>query len=189
MPEFHRILRPGGRLSIAEPIIRDDAFEASSLKKIVDALPAESGDNFFHLLHRGKASQYPGTEEKISASPITSYSERDLVRFALDAGFAKIHMEFHIDVRPSTITSWEVFLRWSPHPWASPLGDILSKQFTAEERLFFEQVFRPQVEGHQLVTAERSAPLTLPRRSLCDELKVAFDTSHPRSRTVAHTVR
>jgi ubiquinone/menaquinone biosynthesis C-methylase UbiE len=158
--EFHRILRPGGRLSISEPIMLDDAFEASSLRQIVEALQTGSEDNFFHLLHRWKAAQFPDTEDEISASPIANYSERDLVRFALDAGFAEIHMEFHIDVRPAAVTSWNALLGSPPHPWAQPLGDILARQFTAQERRFFEEVLRPQVESRQLVTAERTAYLT-----------------------------
>ncbi|MFM0043021.1 class I SAM-dependent methyltransferase [Paraburkholderia sediminicola] len=158
--EFHRILRPGGRLSIAEPIMRDDAIEASSLRKIVEGLPEKAGDNFFHLLHRWKSAQFPDTEEKISASPIANYGERDLVRFALDAGFADIHMEFHIDVRRAAVTSWDVLLGSSPHPWAPRLGDILATQFTVDERLFFEQILRPQVEGRRMVMAERTAYLT-----------------------------
>ncbi|NPT61779.1 class I SAM-dependent methyltransferase [Paraburkholderia elongata] len=157
--EFHRILKPGGRISISEPIMRDDAIEASSLRQIVEGLPEKAGDNFFHLLHRWKAAQFPDTEEKISASPIANYGERDLVRFALDAGFTDVHMEFHIDVRPA-ITSWDVLLGSSPHPWAPRLGDILANQFTADERLFFEQIFRPQVEGGRLATADRTAYLT-----------------------------
>ena len=160
MREFHRILKPGGRLSIAEPILRDDAIEASSLRKIVEGLPDKAGDNFFHLLHRWKSAQFPDTEEKILASPIANYSERDLVRFALDAGFAEVHMEFHIDIRPAAITSWDVLLGSSPHPWAPRLGDVLANQFTVDERLFFEQILRPQVEGRRLVTAERTAYLT-----------------------------
>jgi arsenite methyltransferase len=157
--EFHRILRPGGRISIAEPIFRDDAFEASSLKKFADSLPPEE-DRFFRLLHRWKAAQFPDTEEKISGSPIANYSERDLVRFALDTGFAEIHMELHIDVRPSMVTSWEGLLGSSPHPGAPPLGVIFSEQFTAEDREFFEQIFRPRVEARQLVTVDRTAYLT-----------------------------
>ncbi|WP_165848030.1 class I SAM-dependent methyltransferase [Paraburkholderia lacunae] len=75
MREFHRILRPGGRISIAEPVLRDDAFEASSLKIFVDALPPESEDLFFRLLHRWKAAHFPDTEDKIAANPLTNYSE------------------------------------------------------------------------------------------------------------------
>lgn len=159
MREFYRVLRPGGRLSIAEPIMRDDAIEASSLRQLVEGLPENAGDNFFHLLHRWKAAQFPDTEEKISASPISNYGERDLVRLALDVGFTDVHMEFHIDVRPA-VASWEVLLGSSPHPWAPRLSDVLAKQFTADERLFFEAILRPQVEGGRMVTAERTAYLT-----------------------------
>jgi len=158
--ECYRILKPGGRLSIAEPIMRDDAIEASSLRQWVEGQPDTVGDNFFHLLHRWKSAQFPDTEAKIAASPIANYGERDLVRFALDAGFVNVHMEFHIDVRPSEVTSWEVLLDTSPHPWAPRLGDILANQFTADERRFFEQILRPQIEGRQLVTAERTAYMT-----------------------------
>ncbi|MFM0631797.1 class I SAM-dependent methyltransferase [Paraburkholderia xenovorans] len=158
--EFRRILKPGGRVSIAEPIRRDDAFEASSLKKFVDALPTGSDDQFFRLLHRWRSTQFPDTEESISKNPMTNYSERDLVRYALDTGFTDIHMEFHIDVAPSQVTSWDVLLRTSPLPWAPPLGKLPLEQFTVEERRFFEQVFRPRVESCQLFGAERIAYLS-----------------------------
>jgi arsenite methyltransferase len=77
---FRRILRPGGRISIAEP-----------------------------LLHRWKAAQYPGTEDKIADSPIANYSEPTLFEFVRSAGFTDIHMELHIDLLPSAVRSWEQF--------------------------------------------------------------------------------
>lgn len=158
--EFHRILKPGGRLSIAEPIMRDDAIEACSLRKMVEGMPDRAGDNFFHLLHRWKSAQFPDTEEKMAVNPIANYGERDLVRFALEAGFTDIHMELHVDVRPAPVDSWDVLLRTSPHPLAPRLGDILAEQFTEQERFFFEQVYRPQVESGRLLAAERTAYLT-----------------------------
>lgn len=158
--EFRRILKPGGRLSIGEPIRRDDAFEAIALKKFVDGLPAGSDDQFFRLLHRWKATQLPDTEESILQNPMTNYSERDLVRFAMDSGFTRIHMEFHIDVGPAMATSWEVLLKCSPFPWAPSLGELLSEQFNAEERGLFEQAFRPTVNSGQLFTADRVAYLS-----------------------------
>jgi arsenite methyltransferase len=157
--EFRRILKPGGRISIAEPIRRDQAFETSSLKKFVDALPAGSDNHFFRLLHRWKATQFPDTEESISKDPTTNYSERDLVRYAMDTGFTDIHMEFHINVAPSPFTSWDVLLKAAPIPWAPPLGKMLLEQFTVEERQLFEQVFRPRVESGQLFGPERTAYL------------------------------
>ncbi|MEK6347718.1 MAG: methyltransferase domain-containing protein [Burkholderia sp.] len=158
--ECLRILKPGGRLSIAEPILRDEAIEASALRAVVDTLPDIEGDNFLHLLHRWKAAQFPDTEAGIAASPITNYGERDLVRFALDAGFANVHMAFHIDVQPASVTSWAVLLGTSPHPWAPTLSAVLAAQFTPNEQRFFEQILRPQVEAGRMVSAERVAYLT-----------------------------
>lgn len=157
--EFSRVLKPGGRISIAEPIRRDQALEASSLKKFVDGLPAGSDNHFFRLLHRWKATQFPDTEESISKNPTTNFSERDLVRYALDSGFTDVHMEFHIDVAPSTLTSWDLILKVAPIPWAPPLGKLLLEQFTVEERQLFEEVFRPRVESGQLVGPEHTAYL------------------------------
>jgi ubiquinone/menaquinone biosynthesis C-methylase UbiE len=157
--EFYRVLKPGGSISIAEPIFRDEAFSATALKNIVNAHPLEPGALITHLLHRWKAAQFPDTVEKISESPIANYSERDLVSFAHASGFVNIHMELHIDVLPSAASSWKAFIESSPHPWAPPLSVVLAEQFTSEEREFFETIFRPQVESPQFCTIDRTAYL------------------------------
>ncbi|MHB8723679.1 MAG: methyltransferase domain-containing protein [Steroidobacteraceae bacterium] len=77
--EFLRILKPGGRLSIAEPILQDDAFHARALRKRIED-PSQPVDRFLTLLHRWKAAQFPDTEETFAKSPIVNYSERDLLR-------------------------------------------------------------------------------------------------------------
>jgi len=69
-------------------------------------------------------------------------------------------MEFHVNVLPSTVHSWEVFLDSSPHPWAPSLRRILAERFSTEERELFETIFRPRVEARQFVTADRVAYLT-----------------------------
>ncbi len=158
--EFLRVLKPGGRLSIGEPIFRDDALDVIALRKLLDARPPESQDRFLPLLHRWKAAQFPATVEEMAQSPITNYSERDLIRFVQGSGFAEIHLEFHVDIVPSIITSWDVFLGSSPHPWAPSLSEILRDRFTSEERQLFEQVLRPSVEGGHSFTCERIAYLT-----------------------------
>ncbi len=158
--EFHRVLKPGGRISMVEPIHQDEAYAALALKTIVDGQPPENPDRFLPLLHRWKAAQFPDSLEKIAASPLANYSERDLVRFGQAAGFAEIHMELHVDVAPSDVTTWEVFLGVSPHPLAPPLGVILAERFSDEERQFFEQIMRPTVEAGQSVSIDRVAYLT-----------------------------
>lgn len=154
--EIHRVLKPGGQLSIAEPILQDDAFYTRALRNRV----AEStADRFLTLLHRWKAAQFPDTEEKCAASPIANFSERDLINIARNAGFAEIHLQLNIDVMPSLTSSWEVFLDTSPHPWAPSLQRILAEQFTADERSYFEKILRPTVESGKSITIDRVAYL------------------------------
>ncbi len=157
--EFFRVLKPGGRISLAEPILQDDAFYARALRQRVEAQASMPTDRFLPLLHRWKAAQFPDTEEACAKSPIANYSERDLLPLLRGAGFTEIHLQLHIDEMPSLITSWKVFLGSSPHPLAPTLERILAEQFTAEERLFFEQVVRPTVEAGRSVTIERVAYL------------------------------
>jgi arsenite methyltransferase len=153
--EFHRILKPGGRLSIAEPILQDEAFFVRALRRHLDAQAPRPPERFLALLHRWKAAQFPDTEEQCAMSPIVNYSERDLLNFVRHSGFTEIHLELHIDVTTSLINSWDVFVGTSPHPWAPTLGLILAEQFTAEERQFFEQVMRPIVESGKNLSTDR----------------------------------
>jgi arsenite methyltransferase len=153
--EFYRVLKPGGRISIAEPILQDEAFFARALRRRVEEQGSRSEDRFLVLLHRWKAAQFPDTEEECAKSPIVNYSERDLINFVRGAGFADIHLQLNIDVTPSLVTSWDVFLGTSPHPWAPSLSHILAAQFTPEERQFFEQIMRPIVESGKNLATDR----------------------------------
>src|SRR6202035_4537978 len=112
------------------------AFYARALRKRVED-QSKPVDRFLTLLHRWKAAQFPDTEEAGAKSPIANYSERDLLNMVRAAGFAEIHLQLHIDVVPSIVTSWDVFLRSSPHPWAPTLQQILDERFTSDERQFF----------------------------------------------------
>lgn len=158
--EFHRVLKSGGRLSIAEPVFQDEAFAARALRQVAMSQPPDVGESFLNLLHRWKAAQFPDTAEKMADSPICNFSERDLLRMVQEAGFSEIHLELHIDVRPSIMTTWETFIGISPHPWAPTLKTILAQQFSAEERALFEQALRPLVDSRQAMTTDRVVYLT-----------------------------
>jgi arsenite methyltransferase len=155
LDEFYRVLKPGGCISVAEPLLQDEAFYARALRRRIEDRKGQPADRFLTLLHRWKAAQFPDTEEACAKSPIANYSERDLLNIVRAAGFTEIHLQLHIDVVPSLITSWDVFLGSSPHPWAPSLSRIFAEQFTPEERQFFEQMIRPTVESGSSVTTER----------------------------------
>jgi ubiquinone/menaquinone biosynthesis C-methylase UbiE len=153
--EFRRILKPGGRMSLAEPLMQDDALMASALRSTLDRPDARSSDRLLRLLHRWKSAQYPDTPEKIANSPIANYSERTLFEFVRTCGFGEIHLELHIDMLPSIIRSWDVFLGTSPRPWAPSLKAVMTEQFSAEESQFFENAMRPVIESPAAVTTSR----------------------------------
>lgn len=158
--EFNRVLKPGGRISLCEPVFQDEAIAAQAMKAVIDASPAEQVSPLMVLLHRWQAAQFPDTAEKIRACPIANYSERDLVRFAQNAGFADLHLELHIDTGPSMTRSWDTFIRSSPHPLAPPLSRIMAERFSAAEREFFERSMRPVIEDPKAVSTDRMAYLT-----------------------------
>jgi arsenite methyltransferase len=152
--ECFRILRPGGRLSICEPILQDEAFYVRVLRNRVED-KSQPPDRFLTLLHRWKAAQFPDTAEACATSPITNYSERDVLNMVRAAGFNQIHLQLHIDLVPSLITSWDVFIGSSPHPWAPSLKQIFAEKFTPDEREFLEHMVRPTVESGKNLTNDR----------------------------------
>lgn len=160
MRELHRVLKPGGRFAMAEPIMRDEAIEVCMLKRLVESGSINTDDPFFPLLLRCRAAQFPDTEEKARSLPITNYGERDLVRYAIDAGFTDIHLELHIDVRTEECVPWQTFLRTAPHPLAPTLEEVLEREFTHDERNYLEVRMRAIFESGKQLGASRIAYLT-----------------------------
>lgn len=154
--EFWRILKPGGRVSIAEPLMQDDALETIALKRMADERGGLPGHELLPLLHRWKAAQFPDSLEELANNPIANYSERDMLGYFQECGFVDIHLELHIDLRRQEGMPWETFLRGSPHPWAAPHGVIFETQFNAAERDLLEAAIRPSLEAGIGVAADRN---------------------------------
>ncbi|HWB54947.1 MAG TPA: methyltransferase domain-containing protein [Tepidisphaeraceae bacterium] len=158
--EFYRVLRPGGRMSIAEPIFQDEAFEACALGKIVQMQPNRPDIEFLKLVQRYRSAQFPATHEEAMRNPITNYNERDLFRFARDAGFVNLHLELHIDLQPALPISWEAYLDVANHPWAPTLREILAERFSKEEAEVFTRTLKPVVENGQSVQKQLTVYIT-----------------------------
>ncbi len=158
--ECFRILKPGGRLSIAEPVFRDDALATASMKTRLSSGEWDPKKSILPFLHRWRSAQYPDTYEGIQRSPIANYSERDLLQWAQTIGFRELHLELHISITNSYRKSWEVFIDSSPHPLAPTLRMILCERFTAEERQLFEAFVRPMVLSSELSETDRMVYLT-----------------------------
>ncbi|MYM23222.1 methyltransferase domain-containing protein [Duganella sp. FT135W] len=161
--EFFRVLKPGGVISLCEPIMRDEALGIYMMKKLVEEDSLASKDRFLEMQCRIMAAQYPSTLEAISQNPTTNFTERDLIHFARGAGFSDVHMELHIDSKPTRQTNWETFLGSSPHPMAPTVTQIVTEHLSENEREYFQEKFRPIVEAGSSISTTRNAYLTARR--------------------------
>ena len=139
--EFFRVLRPGGRISLYEPINR--------------LMFPEPPDEFFWGYKVGPvadlAARLKGVEEESdcgSISTLLDFDERDLFAFASDAGFQDIRLELHREATSvRNPMAWDSFLASSPNPLAPTNGELIERNLTQAERQRVEKHLRPLVES------------------------------------------
>ncbi|WP_263375779.1 class I SAM-dependent methyltransferase [Granulicella aggregans] len=162
---FSRVLKPGGRVSLADPIGQDAAVHLAALTKVLRSEPVNSSTPFVSLLQRWRALQTPSTLDEIRSNPLTNFSERDLVQLFRDADFVNIHMELHIDVKTAPPIPWSTFIEIPPRPGALCLREIFEQHFTAVEISVFERVMREDVEKGKLTSQNLNVYLTAEKRA------------------------
>ncbi|MEX0784587.1 MAG: methyltransferase domain-containing protein [Dehalococcoidia bacterium] len=136
--EFFRVLRPGGRMSLFEPINRAgldyrDVFKARDPRPEIRDL-AERMTEYWATL------QPPD-------DAMVDFDERDLLRMALEAGFEDVHLQLDVDVTLSPPTSWEGWISSAGNPKIPSLREAMEELFNNEERERYERVLRPVVEA------------------------------------------
>lgn len=135
---FYRVLRPGGRISVFEPInvlMRDPdrllGCDITPVKPLAAKLRT-----FYESI------QPPG------ADPMLDFDERDLVRHAEEAGFADIGLELLVTVKNGKRpVPWNRALRMSGNPLVPPLGEVLDRVLSLQEIAEFTAHVRPLVES------------------------------------------
>jgi arsenite methyltransferase len=138
--EFFRVLRPGGRVSIFEPINSfgfpepTDRFLGYDVGPVIDL-----------------ADKIKAVYDRIQPpdDPMLDFDERDLVRHAEDAGFADIQLTLELSVsrRPWTAgSSWEEFLETAGNPRLPPFGEVFAEALDAGECERFAAHLRPLLE-------------------------------------------
>ncbi|HTN25358.1 MAG TPA: methyltransferase domain-containing protein [Solirubrobacteraceae bacterium] len=129
---MHRVLAPGGRLSLFEPINRLTSPEPA------DRFWGYDVGEVWDLADKVKASY--GDLEDPAVGAMTDFDDRDLVAFAEAAGFERIHMECHIDIEPSPFlraTSVDILLDTAPNPLAPTVRESVAAALTAAEQEHF----------------------------------------------------
>jgi arsenite methyltransferase len=138
--EFHRVLRPGGRVSLSEPI---------------NVLMSPCDPDLFFGYNVGPVSELAAKVEALYESiqppgvdPMLDFDDRDLVGHAVDAGFPEVDLELQVSVRSARQpVPWERFLRMSGNPLMPPLAEALGQVLSPEEFTAFTDCLRPLVEA------------------------------------------
>jgi arsenite methyltransferase len=137
--EFHRVLRPGGRLSIFEPINRFSYPEPPHMFAGYNAAPVLEIAKKLTILYE--------SIQPSDTDPMLNFDERDLVSFAEEAGFTEIHLELQIDVKAvPDDTSWERFLHTAGNPRIPTIEEAMREVLTPDEIHMLTLHLRPLVE-------------------------------------------
>ena len=138
--EFYRVLKPGGRVSLFEPINVLMSLTDPDLFSGYDVTPVKALAARIEALY--ESIQPPGTD------PMIDFDDRDLVRHAQDAGFPEINLELHVSVKArKQPVPWERVLRTSGNPLIPTLGEALDRVLSPEEAAEFTRHLRPLVES------------------------------------------
>jgi SAM-dependent methyltransferase len=158
--QFYRVLKPGGRISIGEPICRYEALQLAALADFLRSRPPDAVTAHARLLQRCRAAQLPSTLEEIRSNPLTNFSERELITIFEKAGFPEVHLELHIDVRKAAAVPWDTYIDIAPRPGAPTLREAMTSHLSEPEQRQFEEGLRPLVESGRNTERDTIAYLT-----------------------------
>jgi len=142
--EFYRVLKSNGRISLFEPINRFSFPELPHLFFGYDIASVQA------LAEKVRAGYGRLTNFQSGADhAMLDFDERDLLRFAEQAGFDEVHMELRAQIKPKQPERWEAFAHSSPNPLAPTLEEVLQEALTPAEAERFTNHLRPLVEQGQ----------------------------------------
>jgi arsenite methyltransferase len=132
--EFHRVLRPGGRVSLFEPINRLNRFGRAYDANGVRELDERVRSVFESLQPR-------------DSDPMLSFDDRDLVEAAEEAGFPRVQLTLEVETQPPEPMPWQAYLDTPWNPRIPSVREAMEQVLTPAERERYEAHLRPLVEA------------------------------------------
>jgi len=143
--EFFRVLKPGGRTALFEPIDDQRMTEYSEYwRRRAWADPdSKEGAPIKDLLAR--LDEYWERYRHVNDAML-NFNERDLVMMSVAAGFAGVHTELDLGAGPMPPGNWDTLMKSSGNPLIPTNGEVIRQVFSSDEQARFEQHLRPLVE-------------------------------------------
>jgi len=136
--EFFRVLKPGGRISLMEPINRLMypeppnelfGFDVANIRVLADKIKAAADCN------------------REAESTMLDFDDRDLMTMAEEAGYKEIHLDLERQIVAERMPlTWESLLAASGNPLAPSHGDVIRQALTEDEMRRFEAHMKPLVD-------------------------------------------
>jgi arsenite methyltransferase len=136
--ELFRVLRPGGRVSIFEPI---NTFGLAERRREFFGL---DDPDVAVIAQKVEAVYYAAQPEN---DPMLDFDERDLMRQAEAAGFFPVRVDVRLVVEPQEPRAWDGFLESSGNPNIPTFAEAMERALTDEERRRYSDYLRPRVEA------------------------------------------
>lgn len=135
---FYRVLGPGGRISLFEPVnvlTRDPGrllgYDITPVRQLAT-----------------KIGKFYQSIQPDGVDPMSDFDDRDLVRHAERAGFADISLELRVSVKNGKQpVPWDRALRIAGNPLVPPLGEVIDQVLTPQEAAEFTAHLKPLVES------------------------------------------
>ncbi len=141
--EFHRVLKPGGRLSVFEPINSFTYPEPPHLFRGFDMTPVQDIVRKIRTVYE-RIQPY-------ETDPMLNFDERDLLHLADEAGFEEVYLDYEAEIVSGKplwgIREWEALLKSSGNPKIPTLEEAMAEALTPDETERFTEHLRPLVEN------------------------------------------
>ena len=137
--EFHRVLRPGGRISLYEPINSFGMPETEGCFGAYDLTPLPAIAAKLKAVY--DAIQPPASD------PMLDFDERTLLRISEDVGFYPVALRFEAEVRAVEPVPWDVYQDQAGNPRIPTLREAMAEVLSADEQARLAAHLKPLVEN------------------------------------------
>ncbi len=135
--ELFRVVRPGGRISLFEPINR---FGQEERRQGFWGFPVDGVSELAARVEAVYAEIQPPDD------PMVDFDERDLLVLVEAAGFFPIELELEVGIQAIPPRRWEPFANSAGNPKIPTIAEAMEQALTPDERRRFTEHLRPLVE-------------------------------------------